>query len=219
MMMESQVDNKEITFLLADDHSIVRQGLQIIINEIFPNAIIYHTSSLQQVVEQIKLKKIDIAVIDAHFPDGNSLHILSEIKSVTPDIKILIFSGLEEHLHALKFIHGGANGYLSKLSEEEEVQQAIVSIVHKGEYISAVAQNLLMQFASNPNIINPLSGLTKRELQIAVMYAEGYGNLEIANDLDIKQNTVSTIKKNIFDKLKIENLVELIELIKTHHNR
>jgi DNA-binding CsgD family transcriptional regulator len=49
------------------------------------------------------------------------------------------------------------------------------------------------------------------------MYAEGYGNLEIANQLDIKQNMVSTIKKNIFDKLKIENLVELIELIKTHH--
>ena len=48
------------------------------------------------------------------------------------------------------------------------------------------------------------------------MYAEGYGNLEIANQLDIKQNTVSTIKKNIFDKLKIENLVELIDLIKKH---
>ena len=56
--------------------------------------------------------------------------------------------------------------------------------------------------------------MTKRELQIAEMYAEGYGNLEIANQLDIKQNTVSTIKKNIFDKLKIENLVELIDLIK-----
>ncbi|WP_262483356.1 LuxR C-terminal-related transcriptional regulator [Chryseobacterium oranimense] len=49
------------------------------------------------------------------------------------------------------------------------------------------------------------------------MYAEGHGNLEIANSLDIKQNTVSTIKKNIFDKLKIENLVELIDLINTHH--
>lgn len=62
-----------------------------------------------------------------------------------------------------------------------------------------------------------LLAVLPRELQIAEMYAEGYGNLEIANQLDIKQNTVSTIKKNIFDKLKIENLVELIELIKTHH--
>lgn len=215
--MKLPVENKEIIFLLADDHSIVRQGIEIVISEIVPNARIYHTSSLQQIVELVKSKEIEIAIIDAHFPEGNSLHILSQIRNVNPKIKILIFTGLEEDLHALKFIKGGANGYLSKLSEEEEIREAIVSIINKGEYISAVSQNLLVQFAHDPNVINPLSYLTKRELQIAELYAGGYGNLEIANQLDIKQNTVSTIKKNIFDKLKIENLVELIDLIKTHH--
>lgn len=215
--MELPIEDKEIIFLLADDHSIVRQGIGIIIDEIVPNAVIYQTSSLQQIAEIVKSKGIEIAIIDAHFPEGNSLNFLSQIRSVNPDIKILIFTGLEEELHALKFIKGGANGYLSKLSEEEEIRKAIASIVNKGEYISAVSQNLLMQFAHDPNVINPLSYLTKRELQIAELYAEGYGNLEIANQLDIKQNTVSTIKKNIFDKLKIENLVELIDLIKTHH--
>lgn len=215
--MELPIENREITFILADDHSIVRHGMALTINEIFPNSIIHQTSSLLQVVEEVKSKGIEIAIIDAHFPDGNSIHILSDIKNAKPDIKILIFSGLEEHLHALKFINAGANGYLSKLSEEEDVQKAIISIVNKGEYISAVSQNLLVQFANNPNSVNPLHSLTKRELQIAEMYADGYGNLEIANNLDIKQNTVSTIKKNIFDKLKIENLVELIDIIKTHH--
>lgn len=215
--MELTIENKEIAFLLADDHSIVRHGMEIMVSEIVPNAKIYQTSSLQQVVELVKLKEIEIVIIDAHFPEGNSLHILPQIKSVNPNIKILIFSGLEEHLHAVKYINAGANGYLSKLSEEEQVKQAISSIVSKGEYISSVSQNLLVKFAYDPNSINPLSSLTKRELQIAEMYAEGYGNLEIANHLDIKQNTVSTIKKNIFDKLKIENLVELIDLIKTHH--
>lgn len=215
--MELPIENREITFLLADDHGIVRQGMALTINEIIPNAKIYQTSSLQQIVEEIQAKDIEIAIIDAHFPGGNSLHILPQIKSVNPDIKILIFSGLEEDLYALKYINAGANGYLSKLSEEEEVKKAIQSIVQQGEYLSAVVQNLLVQFANDPNAINPLSLLTKRELQIAELYAEGYGNLEIANHLDIKQNTVSTIKKNIFEKLKIENLVELIDLIKTHH--
>lgn len=215
--MELPIENKEIKFLLADDHSIVRHGMEIMIDEIAPNAVVYHTSSLQKVVEEVTSKAIEILIIDAHFPDGNSVHILSDIKAASPDIKILIFSGLEEHLYALKFINAGANGYLSKLSEEEEVKQALVSIIQEGKYISAVSQSLLVQFANDPNSINPLHHLTKRELQIAEMYAEGYGNLEIANQLDVKQNTVSTIKKNIFDKLKIENLVELIELIKTHH--
>jgi DNA-binding NarL/FixJ family response regulator len=209
--------DKEIKFLLADDHSIVRQGVEIVINDLVPNAEVYHTSSLQQIVELVASEGIEIAVIDAHFPDGNSLHILSQMKDANPDIKILIFSGLEEHLHALKFINGGANGYLSKLGEEEDLRQAISDIIHDGKYISDVSKDLLAQFANNPDLINPLNSLTNRELQIAELYAEGYGNLEIANDLDIKQNTVSTIKKNIFNKLKIENLVELVDLIKTHH--
>lgn len=215
--MELPMENKEITFLLADDHSIVRHGMAIMIDEIAPNAIVHHTSSLQEVAEQVKSKAVDILIIDAHFPNGNSLHILPDVKAENPNVKILIFSGLEEHLYALKFMNAGANGFLSKLSEEEEVKQAVISMIEKGEYISTVSQNLLLQFANNPNSINPLHHLTKRELQIAEMYAEGFGNLEIANQLDVKQNTVSTIKKNIFDKLKIENLVELIDLIKTHH--
>ncbi|KFF15192.1 response regulator transcription factor [Chryseobacterium sp. JM1] len=215
--MEEPIEDREIVFLLADDHSIVRQGMAILIDEIVPNARVYQTSSLLQIVELIESKGVEIAVIDAHFPDGNSLHILSQMKAANPNIKILVFTGLEEDLHVLKFIKAGANGYVSKLSEEEEIRQAISDMVQKGEYFSALSRNLMVQFVHNPDLINPLSPLTNRELQIAEMYAEGNGNLEIANQLNIKQNTVSTIKKNIFEKLKIENLVELIDLVKTHH--
>ncbi|MFP8894115.1 response regulator transcription factor [Chryseobacterium cucumeris] len=215
--METPIQNKEIIFLLADDHSIVRQGMEIVISDIVPNAKVYQTSSLHQVLELIESKGIEIAVIDAHFPDGNSLHILPQMKSVNPDIKILIFTGLEEELHGLKFIKAGADGYLSKLSEEEDVRKAITTFIEKGEYFSDLLRNLLVQFVYNPDLISPLNSLTKREMQIAELYAEGYGNLEISNSLNIKQNTVSTIKKNIFEKLKIENMVELVDLVKTHH--
>ncbi|MEJ5051473.1 response regulator transcription factor [Chryseobacterium culicis] len=215
--METPIQNKEIVFLLADDHSIVRQGMEIVISDIIPHAKIYQTSSLHQVLEIIESKGVEMAVIDAHFPDGNSLHILPQMKSVNPDLKILIFTGLEEELHGLKFIKAGANGYLSKLSEEEEVREAITTFIEKGEYFSNLLRDLLVQLVYNPDLISPLNSLTKRELQIAELYAEGYGNLEISNSLNIKQNTVSTIKKNIFEKLKIENMVELVELVKTHH--
>ena len=91
---------------------------------------------LHQVEELVKSKGVEILVIDAHFPDGNSPHIIPQLKDENPDLRVLIFSGLEENLHAIKFIHAGANGYLSKLSEEEEVEQAIRSIVQKGESTS-----------------------------------------------------------------------------------
>ncbi|WP_228417872.1 response regulator [Chryseobacterium oranimense] len=134
--MEEPIERNEIVFLLADNHSIVRQGMAILIDEVVPNSKIYQTSSSQQIVEMIKANGVEIAVIDAHFPDGNSLHIIPLMKMAKPDIKILVFTGLEEELHVLKFIKAGASGYVSKLSEETEIRQAISDIVHKGEYFS-----------------------------------------------------------------------------------
>lgn len=212
----NQLD-KSITFLLADDHSLIRQGIVFMLEEMELDFDVHHASTLQKALESIKANPIDIAIIDAHFPDGNSLSILSEIKNIRPETKILIFSGIDENTQSLKFINAGANGFLSKLSEEEDVKKAIFEIIQKGEYISPTTQALLMSSLRNKNLINPLLSLTERELQIAEMYAEGLGNLEIANKLDIKQNTVSTLKKRIFDKLGVDNFVELIELMKDHH--
>ncbi|SDF25922.1 response regulator transcription factor [Epilithonimonas hungarica] len=212
----NQLD-RPITFLLADDHSLIRQGIVFLLEEMELECEIFHASTLQKILESIQSNPIDIAIIDAHFPDGNSLSILSDIKNIRPEIKILIFSGIDENTQSLKFINAGANGFLSKLSEEEDVKYAISKMIKTGEYISPVTQALLMNSIRNRNLINPLFSLTDRELQIAEMYAEGYGNLEIANKLDIKQNTVSTLKKRIFEKLNIENIVELIDLIKNHY--
>ncbi len=212
----NRLDNKSTTFLLADDHSLIRQGIEFLIEEIGLDGDIFHASNLSQVLESVKINPIDIAIIDAHFPDGNSLNILQEIKKIRPEIKILIFTGIDENTNSLKFINEGANGFLSKMSEEDEVKEAILKLYQTGEYLSSATQSLLMNSIQNPHLVNPLFRLTERELQIAKLYAEGFGNLEIANNLDIKQNTVSTLKKRIFDKLKIENIVELIELIKNH---
>lgn len=212
----NELDKKSINFLLADDHSLIRQGVLFVLEDIGFDYEVFQASTLQQALEAVRTHAIDIAIIDAHFPDGNSLSILPEIKKISPEIKILIFTGIDENVHSLKYINAGANGFLSKMNEEDEIEQAILKIKNEGEYISPVTQALLMNSLHNGKQIDPLSSLTERELQIARMYAEGHGNLEIAGKLDVKQNTVSTIKKRIFDKLKIENIVELIELIKDH---
>lgn len=209
-------NHKKTTYLLADDHSLIRQGIVFLIEDLGLDCEILQASNLQQVLDSIQVNTINIAVIDAHFPDGNSLTIIPEIKRISPETKILIFTGIDENTQSLKFINAGANGFLSKLSDEDVIKQAILKMHNEGEYISSVTQALLMNSLRDPNLVNPLFSLSERELQIAKMYAEGYGNLEIANNLNIKQNTVSTIKKRIFDKLNIENFVELIELIKNH---
>ncbi|HPW89092.1 MAG TPA: response regulator transcription factor [Kaistella chaponensis] len=210
------LESKSINFLLADDHSLIRQGVVFIIEEMELDCEIYQASNLHQTLEFINKFPIDIAIIDANFPDGNSLNVLPEIKKISPDTKILIFTGIDEGPQSLKYLTAGANGFLSKMNDEEEIKNAILKMVNSGAYISPITQALLIDSIRNPAVSNPLLLLTERELQIAKMYAEGQGNLEIANSLDVKQNTVSTLKKRIFDKLEIENIVELIELIKDH---
>ena len=210
------LESKSINFLLADDHSLIRQGVVFIIEEMELDCEIYQASNLHQTLEFINKFPIDIAIIDANFPDGNSLNVLPEIKKISSDTKILIFTGIDEGPQSLKYLTAGANGFLSKMNDEEEIKNAILKMVNSGAYISPITQALLIDSIRNPAVSNPLLLLTERELQIAKMYAEGQGNLEIANSLDVKQNTVSTLKKRIFDKLEIENIVELIELIKDH---
>ena len=207
-------NTEKISFLIADDHCMIRQGISFVIEDLEINHSITEANNLHQIIESVKNSTLDIAILDAQFPDGVSLSLISDIKEIQPQLKILIYSGLDEATHALKFINAGANGFLSKLSEEDEIKTAILKLINEGEYISSITQSVLLKSLRNPQLVNPISQLSERELQIANMYAEGLGNLEIANQLDIKQNTVSTLKKRIFEKLHIENIVELIEIMK-----
>lgn len=208
--------DKKQTFLVADDHSLIRQGVVFLIEDLEIDCDVHQASSLVQVQEKIDTLPIDLLIIDAHFPDGNSLSIIPKLKEVNPELKILVFTGLEEEQYALKFLNAGVNGFVSKLAEEEDVRDAIENVYLTGEYLSEKTKNMLLDSIRNPKSKNRVALLSERELQIAKLYAEGLGNLEIANQLDLKQNTVSTVKKRIFEKLQIDNLVQLLEIIKSN---
>ena len=207
-----------MNILLADDHHIVRQGMQFVIEDLVEDVYFYHASSIQQIRDNVKEHTFDLAVLDAQLPDGNCLSILSEMKTLQPNLKILVFTSFDEEQYSLKFIHEGANGFLSKLSDEEEIKEAISQMINEGYYYPPLTQAFLKSSSNVTDALNPINQLSERELEIALLYARGDGNLEIANKLDIKQNTVSTYKKRIFEKLGIDNLVELIELIKEYHH-
>ena len=159
--------SKEKIFLVADDHSLIRQGIIFVIEDQEAHAKIIQASTLRETLQMIKKYPVDFIIMDAHFPDGNSINHISEIKQEHPNVKILIFSGVEEEVHALKFINQGADGFLSKMSEEEEISRAIDSLVNSGKYLSPMTQELLLLSLQNPKKANPLAQLSEREMQIA----------------------------------------------------
>lgn len=208
-------DNQQrLKFLVGDDHNLIRLGVSMIIEDLTDDPDIVQASTLKEVLHQLNVHRPDYAILDAEFPDGNCYSILPQIRSDYPDLHLMVFTGYEEEKYALTFIKAGADGFLSKLSEEAQIREALESLIQTGMYLSELTQRLLQAASRDPGSVSPLERLSERELLIAKLYARGMGNLEIANELSLRQNTVSTYKKRIFDKLGISTLVELIELMK-----
>lgn len=203
---------KKYSFLIADDHSVVRQGVSLLIKELFLNADIYQSGTFSDTFKVLKETKIDLLVLDINFPDGNSLNIIAEIKSIQPDVKILIFSAYDEDIYAMRYLNAGASGYLNKGSSEEEMKQALNSMFLSGKYITQKIKDRILDSYISKAPINPLERLSNREVEVARLLIKGYGNLEISEFLQIKKTTVSTFKNRIFEKLEIDNLAALIEV-------
>ena len=203
--------NQQYSFLIADDHSIVRQGVSLLIKELFFNVKIFHAGSFKETLKVISENKIDLLILDINFPDGNSLSIMTDAKTAQPEMKILIFSALDEEIYALRYLNAGASGYLNKGSSEDEMKQALKSMMLSGKYITQNIKDRILDSYISKKPINPLEQLSNREVEVARLLIKGYGNLEIAEMLNIKKSTVSTFKNRIFEKLEIDNLADLID--------
>jgi len=206
------------TFLISDDHSIVRQGISMLINELFINPKIHMSGNFKDTFKILNEIKIDLLILDINFPDGNSINIIKDIKAIQPDIKILIFTAYDEDIYALRYLNSGASGYLNKGSSEEEMKQALTNMILYGKYINQNVKEKILDSYISKSPINPIEQLSNRELEVARMLIKGYGNLEISDLLNIKKTTVSTFKNRIFEKLEINNLATLIELFRLYND-
>jgi len=202
-----------MTILIADDHSVVRQGVSLILRNFFKDILIDHSENFSATIKKLEKKDYDMLLLDINLPDGNMVGMIDECKAINPDLKILMFSAYDEDQYALRYIQAGASGYLNKLSSEEKIIEAVKTVLAGDIYTT----NDLKDIAGNLNS-NPLRALSNRELEIAALLVKGDGNLEIANKLDIRMSTVSTYKSRIFEKLGVTNVVMLVEKYRLYIN-
>ena len=203
---------KEI--LIVDDHVVVQTGVSIILEETFPDCKISTTENYSETLALLSERKIDLIILDINIPGGKNTEMVKEIKNIHPLVKVLIFSVYNAETHACAYIMAGADGYLNKLSDKEQITSAVDSIFKNGSYLpSEILQNLI-KISTNKENSNTIDKLSKREKEITKLLLEGEGNIEIANKLNINLTTVSTHKNKIFSKLKIKNIIELSNLFK-----
>ncbi len=212
------MDNK-LNFITADDHNVVTKSLSFILKELHPDSNVIELHNISDVTKTLYTSAIDLLLLDITFPDGNTLNIIPVLKIIQPDLKILIFSGLDEDIYAVRCINAGVNGFLSKLSSEEEIKNAITEVLVSKKYISKNIQEKIMDNYIFRKPENPIDQLTNRELEITQLIIEGFKSTEIANTLNLQKSTVSTYKNRIFEKLGIDNVPDLIKKFNLYENK
>jgi two-component system, NarL family, invasion response regulator UvrY len=200
------------SFLIVDDHEIVRKGLKLLINDFYMNARITEASDGSEAVKNLKSDTFDVVVLDIQMPKTNSFELLDYIVKSYPRTKVLIFSMGSETLYGKRVIRAGAKGFLSKESSMSEVQNAIETVLNGKKYLSAKLLESLIDEVSTDNDPNPFSKLSTREFEIATFLLAGLSVSEIGDRTRLQTSTVGTYKARIFEKLNISNLLELKEL-------
>lgn len=203
--------------IIADDHGIVRRGIINIILENWGAVNILQAETFEQVLFHLQ-KPADLLILDINMPGGNKVEMLDVVRSFQPKIKILMFSSYHEKIFAMRYIQAGANGYLNKNSDEQDIIKAIQTVLDGRKYVSQVMKDsLLDMFATdNEQGANPLSLLSNRELEVGLHLAQGVGVLEISKMMNLQMGTISTYKMRTFDKLGVKSIVELAEKFKLY---
>jgi DNA-binding NarL/FixJ family response regulator len=191
------------SILIADDHSIIRNGLKLYIQLNLGYTDIGDVSSCNTLMKELVKKKYTHLVLDIILSDGSTLEVIPNIKKVYPDLKIMIFSMQPVEVYGEALKQYGINYYLSKTVGEDE----IIEMLH--QFINNEAPQQKTHTAIKDN---PFSALAPRELEILHYVLKGIGTKQIADTLNLKMNTISTIKTRIYEKTNAGNIKELMEL-------
>jgi len=200
-----------IRIMIADDHSIVREGLKQIIADTRDMVVCEEACNGDEVIQKALTVKYDVLVLDVSMPGANVLDILKILKTTKPLIKILVLSMHPEEQYAARVLKAGASGYLTKESAPDELVKAIRKVSLGRKYISAwFAENLADKLSDDDSETPLHETLSNREYQVMMKMAQGQTSSGIAEDLCLSNKTVSTYRSRILQKLNLKNNAELI---------
>ena len=202
--------------LIADDHPVVRQGLKQILAAEPDIVVVGEAKNADETLELARDLDWDVLILDYSMPGGNGLNILKEIKHALPQRPILVLSMHPEDSIALSVLRAGAAGYINKQCASDELTIAIRKAVNGKKYISSTLAEMLASELEDASKGLLHDALSDREYRVMWMLASGRSIRQIADELLLSPNTVSTYRVRILKKLKLENNAELVRYAMKH---
>ncbi len=206
-----------IRVLVCDDHSIVRQGLRQMLADTQDLALAAEVADGTQGIAAVRAAAgqgaaIDVVLLDIAMPGRDGLDVLKQLKDEYPKLPVLILSTYPDRQYAVRCLRLGAAGYLNKSADSEQIMAAIRKVAGGGLFITpAIAEQLAAAIAGpgGPATQPPHEALSRREYQVFSLLATGRTVGEIAQQLSLSSNTVSTYRARILEKTGVRNDVEL----------
>ena len=199
-----------IKVLVADDHEIVRQGLKTIISEHSDLSIAGEAENGNQVLKILKKTKVDVVLLDFDMPEKNGLDTLIELKALYPKLPVMILSIFPEDHYGTRFLKAGASGYLQKSSATDQLIDAIRKVFNGGKYISSALTDKLVTGLNKDKVQFLHESLTDREFQVFRLLATGKKLKEMADELCLSINTISTYRSRILQKMDLKSNADVI---------
>jgi DNA-binding NarL/FixJ family response regulator len=190
--------------ILLDDHNMIRKGMKLFLQLNLGCENITETGSCSELLITLKQAAYTHLILDIILTDGNALEIIPTIRNLYPNLKILVFSMQPPEVYGEALKQYGIRHYVSKTASEEEILNSLQDFMEN-------KPRLVRDTDANGNQ-NPFSLLSPRELEILHYVLKGVGTKQISDMLNIKMNTVSTLKFRIYEKTGTSNIRELIEL-------
>ncbi|MBQ4530546.1 MAG: response regulator transcription factor [Lachnospiraceae bacterium] len=191
-----------VKVILTDDHSMIREGIKQLLEITGEIEVIGEAADGLECLALLKKVKADVLLLDINMPNMNGLQVLEKINRAQNDVKVLMLTVHNEIEYLIKAIDIGIDGYLLKDSGSEELRKAIFSIYNGEKYIQPELTPLLNQkLVEKESDLDKIHSLTKRELQILKLIAEGLFNKEIGDRLNISERTVKNHVFNLFKKI------------------
>jgi len=209
------VSGRIIKLLLADDHTIVRQGLKLILSAHPDMQVVAEASNGREAVELAAKLHPDIVLMDVAMPEVNGIEATRQMVAANTRIRILVLSMHKESMYVREILRAGARGYILKDAIDTELLTAIRSVANGDGYISpAVSGALLNDFRGAT--ADPIDLLSPREREVLQLIAEGKTNKEIATHLNLSVYTVDSHRGKIMEKLNLHSTGELVRFAMKH---
>lgn len=207
--------DQKIRVLLADDHTILRAGLRMMLNAQPDIEVIGEARDGREAVAEALRLQPDMILMDITMPECNGIEATRQIKRLMPDVRVLVLTMHENEEYLFQTLRAGAAGYILKEAADTELISAIRVISSGRFYLSPSAQSLMigdyLQRVRTGEERDSYSGLTEREREILKLVAEGYTNNQIGERLFISPKTVDTHRTHIMDKLNLHSRAELVK--------